>query len=96
MEQLGRGTKLFCFLDGVSWYEQEPWDREMHFLVGMFKDMVRQPVADGPLVKVLMTSANQSVDIQELVDVDSEYVCLATEGIDYTPITPKPDAFTCT
>lgn len=86
VEQLPPWTKLYCLLDGISLYEQGHWVTDLRFIVGMFEDMIKQP--GGPVVKVLMTSANRSTEVRDLVDIESQYVSLAAGNIDYVPLVP--------
>ncbi|KAJ8131177.1 hypothetical protein O1611_g2449 [Lasiodiplodia mahajangana] len=84
VEQIPSQTTLYCFLDGVSWYEQEHWVGELLFFVGLLKDLMKRPT--GPYVKLLMTSSNRSTAIRSVVNAEWEYVSLAAASVDSMPL----------
>ncbi|KAI8632709.1 hypothetical protein F5Y19DRAFT_471878 [Xylariaceae sp. FL1651] len=84
IEQIAPGATLYCLLDGVSWYEQKHWARELRYLVGLFKHMTMRP--GGPCLKVFMTSPSRSTDIRDLFDTEWEYVSLAAGNVDCMPL----------
>jgi hypothetical protein len=84
IEQLPPHITLYCFLDGVSWYEQEHWIQDLRFLVGLFRHIMEMPRL-GPCLKLLMTSSNRNKEIRDLA-IESEYVSLAAGNIDYIPL----------
>lgn len=83
--QLPPSHTLFCLIDGVSWYEREPWLRDLRFLVSMFQFMVGAATS-SPAIKILMTSPNRSTAISGDVNRDSQYVSLHTGNMEYMPL----------
>ncbi|KAI0112504.1 hypothetical protein GGR51DRAFT_43890 [Nemania sp. FL0031] len=84
VEQIPPQTTLYCFLDGVSWYEREHWVGELLFFVGLFKDLMSR--LTGPYLKLLMTSSNRSSETRGVVSAEWEYVSLAAASIDPMPL----------
>ncbi|KAK7936020.1 hypothetical protein PG985_001515 [Apiospora marii] len=84
VQQVPQGVALYVLLDGVSWYEQAHWAADLGFIVGLLKDLA----APGgvPQFKVLLTSPNRTIEIQDLVDIQSEYISLAPGNMDYMPL----------
>lgn len=79
VDQIPPGLTLFCLLDGISWYEQDQWLEQLRYTIGMLKDLVAQGLTQPSAspVKVLLTSPNRSIRIRDMLDPESQYVCLA-------------------
>lgn len=78
VDQIPRGFTLFCLLDGISWYEQDWWLDELRYTIGMLESIIQGPIQPpSGSVKVLLTSPNRSIRIRDMVDLGSQYVCLA-------------------
>ncbi|KAK7963557.1 hypothetical protein PG988_010531 [Apiospora saccharicola] len=84
VEQISQGVTIFVLVDGVSWYEQGGWAAELEFIVGLLKVLSRQDSL--PVFKVLLTSPSRTKNVQDLVDLSSEYVSLAPGNMDYMPL----------
>ncbi|KAK8034125.1 hypothetical protein PG993_009120 [Apiospora rasikravindrae] len=78
------GVNLFVLIDGVSWYEKSDWLFDLKFILGLFK-VLSEP-ARIPRFKVLLTSPSRTSEVQNLVDLNSEYVSLAPGNMDYRPL----------
>lgn len=87
VEQIPAENAVFCLVDGVSWYEQTQWTGELLFIVGMFKALVKTP--HRPVLKVLLTSANRSMRVWEVVNPNAEYISLAPGNVDYMPLSSQ-------
>ncbi|KUJ13892.1 uncharacterized protein LY89DRAFT_149357 [Mollisia scopiformis] len=65
VQQLPRGTLVFCIIDGISEYETKMNNstENLQLVVDTLQSIVRDHGLGGPTFKVLMTSANRSTEI---------------------------------
>ncbi|KAF4450953.1 hypothetical protein F53441_6014 [Fusarium austroafricanum] len=67
IKQVPPQMQVFCIVDGITWYEQDPWLKDMHYVASMFEYLAKQAPSDhSGLVKVLLTSPARSISIVDL------------------------------
>ncbi|KAK8065117.1 hypothetical protein PG997_011864 [Apiospora hydei] len=72
VEHTPHGVTVFVLIDGVSWYEQGDWTADLNFIIGLFKVLTEPHRL--PVFKVLLTSPSRAMEVQNLVDLDSDIV----------------------
>ncbi|KAI0105544.1 hypothetical protein GGR51DRAFT_519723 [Nemania sp. FL0031] len=61
VQQLPSGIDVFCIIDGISWYEQNPWKKGLLSVTGMFEYLMTQlDPRETAILKVLMTNHGTS------------------------------------
>ncbi|KAF4628423.1 hypothetical protein G7Y89_g9722 [Cudoniella acicularis] len=85
--QLPSYTQVFCVLDGLAWYEQEPWTSELLLFISMLEQLAKG-MDDTQMrsLKVLITFAGRSLRISDRVEKDPrlwKQVSLAEGHIDH-------------
>ncbi|GAW14979.1 hypothetical protein ANO14919_043870 [Xylariales sp. No.14919] len=64
IQQLPQGVDVFCIIDGISWYEQNPWLSGLRSVTGMFEYLMEKlDPKYTAILKVLMTSHGSSIEI---------------------------------
>ncbi|KAK1701396.1 hypothetical protein BDP55DRAFT_641444 [Colletotrichum godetiae] len=58
---------VFCIIDGISWYEQDPWKQDVYQVATAFEHLAkREDLGESGPLKVLLTSPAQSMEIGNL------------------------------
>ncbi|OOF94721.1 hypothetical protein ASPCADRAFT_148585, partial [Aspergillus carbonarius ITEM 5010] len=86
--QVPPDVRILCILDGIAVYELEPtWGEEIDYVAALFQRLIGDLNEAGSLrLKVLLTFANQSLQISDRVEMYPDiwkYVSLATGYVDH-------------
>ncbi|KAJ9137741.1 hypothetical protein NKR23_g8991 [Pleurostoma richardsiae] len=66
-------TSLFCILDGVGSYEQEPWRAELATVAEKFESLARKWNEDNRcFFKVLMLFPDRSLEVSQRIERDAD------------------------
>ncbi|TDZ36330.1 hypothetical protein C8035_v001693 [Colletotrichum spinosum] len=67
VKQVPPRMTVFCVVDGVSWYEQDPWLADLHYVATALEVLARKCSRGGRgAFKVLMTSPAWSMEVVKL------------------------------
>lgn len=94
--QISPWTQVYCILDGVTWYEQNPWTTELGWVAAMFQHLSGEMVDDGRsrFLKVMMLFTTRSLQVSDRVESNPrvwKLAWLAGGQADPTHITPFAD-----
>ncbi|RYP67688.1 hypothetical protein DL771_007095 [Monosporascus sp. 5C6A] len=67
VKQVPPHMRFYCILDGISWYERDPWLADLHYVATMFEHLAERsnPERSGA-VKVLFTCPTRSDKLGDL------------------------------
>ncbi|KAI1362584.1 hypothetical protein F5Y08DRAFT_270953 [Xylaria arbuscula] len=90
LRQLPPESVVYCIIDGVSMYETSYLNRkdDMDSLVEVFRDLTSVfPIheAPGPVIKVLLASADKSTDVYRLLPSENRVDLRAQNQVSSTP-----------
>ncbi|KAF4827778.1 hypothetical protein CGCTS75_v008001 [Colletotrichum tropicale] len=58
---------MFCIIDGISWYEHDPWQQDVYRVASVLEHLAkREDLGESGPLKVMLTSPDQSMQIGDL------------------------------
>ncbi|KAL3306068.1 Acidic mammalian chitinase [Colletotrichum asianum] len=58
---------IFCIIDGISWYEHDPWQQDVYRVASVLEHLAkREDLGESGPLKVMLTSPDQSMQIGDL------------------------------
>lgn len=61
--QIHPSIPVYCIIDGIWLYEQQPWLQDLKYLAMMFDSLAKRQSAQSSRLKVLMTSPGTSTEL---------------------------------
>lgn len=67
LDQLPMDTPVYCFVDGISWYEEPGYREELRYVIMELQRLVFENDGLRPVLKVLVTSERESRYLEDVV-----------------------------